>query len=375
MGKHARFSPSKGKQYLKCTASLLLEEQFPDEESPYAAEGTAGHELAEHLIRKYLKMRTKRPVSEYYTDGLVDAVEEYVSYVTGQIEEAGRKCADAVFLVEYRVDLTAFVPECFGTADMVIITDKKVHVIDLKLGQGVRVEAEENRQLMIYGMGILQMADSLFDVDTVELTIVQPRLDSLSDWEISVDALREWGSSVFVPKAQEALSGNGEFSPGAETCRFCKARFNCRARSEYFLEEARHEFKDPDLLSDEEMARVLLKADALKKWVDEVYAYAQNEAVENRKEWPGFKLVLGKANRRYTDEDDVIHAAKAAGYEDIFKTSLIGVTEMEGLMGKKRFSEVLGALVHKPQGKLTLVPDSDKREPVNLDTASDDFAE
>lgn len=264
MGKHARFSPSKGKQYLKCTASLLLEEQFPDEESPYAAEGTAGHELAEHLIRKYLKMRTKRPVSEYYTDGLVDAVEEYVSYVTGQIEEAGRKCADAVFLVEYRVDLTAFVPECFGTADMVIITDKKVHVIDLKLGQGVRVEAEENCQLMIYGMGILQMADSLFDVDTVELTIVQPRLDSLSDWEISVDALREWGSSVFVPKAQEALSGNGEFSPGAETCRFCKARFNCRARSEYFLEEARHEFKDPDLLSDEEMARVLLKADALK---------------------------------------------------------------------------------------------------------------
>lgn len=97
--------------------------------------------------------------------------------------------------------------------------------------------------------------------------------------------------------------------------------------------------------------------------------------MENRKEWPGFKLVLGKANRRYTDEDDVIHAAKAAGYEDIFKTSLIGVTEMEGLMGKKRFSEVLGALVHKPQGKLTLVPDSDKREPVNLDTASDDFAE
>lgn len=375
MGKHARFSPSKGKQYLKCTASLLLEEQFPDEVSPYAAEGTAGHELAEHLIKKYLKMRTKRPVSEYYTDGLVEAVEGYVSYVISQIEEARRECPDAVFLVEYRVDLTAFVPECFGTADMVIITDKKVHVIDLKLGQGVRVEAEENCQLMIYGLGILQMADSLFGVDMVELTIVQPRLDSLSDWEISADALREWGSSVFVPKAQEALSGNGEFSPGADTCRFCKARFQCRARCDYFLEEAKHEFKEPELLSDEEMADVLSKADALKKWVDEVYAYAQNEAVENRKEWPGFKLVLGKANRRYTDEDDVIHAAKAAGYEDIFKTSLIGVTEMERLMGKKRFSEVLGALVYKPQGKLTLVPDSDKREPVNLDTASDDFAE
>lgn len=374
MGKHARFSPSKGKQYLSCTASLALEEQFDDEQSPYAAEGTAGHELAEHLIRKYLKLRTRRPVSEYYTDELVEAVEEYVSYVTGLIEEARKEYGDAVFLVEHRVDLAAFVPECFGTADMVIITDKKVHVIDLKLGQGVRVDAKENCQLMIYGLGLLQTADSLFDVDTVELTIVQPRLDSVSEWVISAEELRAWGRSVFVPKAHEALSGDGEFSPGTDTCRFCRARFTCRARSGFFLEEARHEFKDPALLSDEEVAGVLIKADALRKWADEVYAYAQDEAVINRKEWPGFKLVLGKSSRRYTDEDEVIAAAKAAGYDDIFKTSLIGITEMEKLMGRKKFSEVLGGLVYKPQGKITLVPDSDKREPVNLDTAKDDFA-
>lgn len=374
MGKHARFSPSKGKQYLSCTASLALEEQFEDEQSSYAAEGTAGHELAEHLIRKYLKLRTRRPVSEYYTDELVEAVEEYVSYVTGQIEEARKDCADSVFLVEQRVDLSAFVPECFGTADMVIITDKKVHAIDLKLGQGVRVDAKENCQLMIYGLGLLQTADSLFDVDTVELTIVQPRLDSVSEWAVSAEELRKWGEDVFVPKALEALSGEGTFCPGTDTCRFCRARFNCRARAEFFLEEAKHEFKDPELLSDEEMAEVLSKADALKKWAEEVYAYAQDEAVTHHKEWPGFKLVLGKSNRKYTDENDVITAAKAAGYEDIFKTSLIGITEMEKLMGKKKFSEVLGGLVYKPQGKITLVPDSDKREPVDLDTAKDDFA-
>ena len=374
MGKHARFSPSKGKQYLSCTASLALEEQFEDEQSSYAAEGTAGHELAEQLIRKYLKIRTRRPVSEYYTDELVEAVEEYVSYVTGQIEEARKDCADSVFLVEQRVDLSAFVPECFGTADMVIITDKKVHAIDLKLGQGVRVDAKENCQLMIYGLGLLQTADSLFDVDTVELTIVQPRLDSVSEWAVSAEELRKWGEDVFVPKALEALSGEGTFCPGTDTCRFCRARFNCRARAEFFLEEAKHEFKDPELLSDEEMAEVLSKADALKKWAEEVYAYAQDEAVTHHKEWPGFKLVLGKSNRKYTDENDVITAAKAAGYEDIFKTSLIGITEMEKLMGKKKFSEVLGGLVYKPQGKITLVPDSDKREPVNLDTAKDDFA-
>ena len=375
MGKHAKFSPSKGKQILNCTASLALEEQFPDEESPYAAEGSAGHEMAEYLIKKYLKIRKRRPVSDYYTDDLLEAVDEYVSYVQEQIEKARQECEDPVFCVEQRVDLSSFVPDCFGTADMVIITDRKVHVIDLKLGQGVPVSAEENYQLMIYGLGLLEMADILFDVETVELTIVQPRLASLSDWEISAEELRRWGREVFIPKAQEALSGNGEFQPGADTCRFCKARFQCRARSEYFLAVAQHEFKEPELLTEEEVAEVLMKADALKKWVEEIYTYAQNEAIENRKEWPGFKLVMGKSNRKYTNEEEVIEAAKKAGFKDIFKTSLIGITDMERLMGKKKFNEVLGSLVYKPEGKVTLVPESDKREPVNFATASDDFAE
>lgn len=301
MGKHAKFSPSKGKQILNCTASLLLEEQFPDEESPYAAEGSAGHEMAEYLIKKYLKIRTRRPVSDYYTDELLEAVDEYVSYVQEQIEKARQECSDPVFCVEQRVDLSSFVPECFGTADMVIMTDRKVHVIDLKLGQGVPVLAEENVQLMIYGLGLLQIADILFDIETVELTIVQPRLDSISEWSISADELRKWGAEVFVPKAEEALSGRGEFHPGVDTCRFCKARFQCRARSEYFLAVAQHEFKEPDLLTDEEMAEILTKADALKKWVEEVYTFAQKEAIDNRKEWPGFKLVMGKSNRKYTN--------------------------------------------------------------------------
>lgn len=375
MGNHAKFSPSKGKQILNCTASLLLEEQFPDEESPYAAEGSAGHEMAEYLIKKYLKVRTRRPVSDYYTDDLLEAVDEYVSYVQEQIEKARQECSDPVFCVEQRVDLSSFVPECFGTADMVIMTDRKVHVIDLKLGQGVPVLAEENVQLMIYGLGLLQIADILFDIETVELTIVQPRLDSISEWSISADDLRKWGAAVFVPKAEEALSGRGEFHPGVDTCRFCKARFQCRARSEYFLAVAQHEFKEPDLLTDEEMAEILTKADALKKWVEEVYTFAQKEAIDNRKEWPGFKLVIGKSNRKYTNEEEVIEAAKAAGYVDIFKTSLIGITDMEHLMGKKKFQEILGKLVYKPEGKVVLVPESDKREPINLVTANEDFAE
>lgn len=157
MGKHAKYSPSSGHRYMNCPPALLLEEQFPDEESPYAAEGTAGHKLAEHLIKKHLKIRSRRPTSDYYSDELLEAVDGYVQYVIEQIEEAKHICSDPVFSVEQKVDLSFHVKDCFGTADMVIVTDKKVHIIDLKLGKGVQVDAENNTQLMIYGLGMLDI--------------------------------------------------------------------------------------------------------------------------------------------------------------------------------------------------------------------------
>ena len=374
MGVHSRIPPSAAKQILNCPPSLLTGEQFKDEESPYAAEGSAGHALAEHLIKKYLKIRTKRPVSDFYMDELVEAVEEYVAYVIEQIEEAWRLCRYPILTVEQRVDLSYYVTGCFGTADMVIVTDRKVHIIDLKLGKGVEVSAENNYQLMLYALGVLVTVEMLFDIETVELTIVQPRICNFSTWEISVEDLKHWAEEEFVPKAKMALAGEGEFHAG-DWCRFCKARFQCRARAEEYLKIAQMEFKDPPLLTDAEMAEVLLKADGLKKWVEEVYAYAQNETVNNHKEWPGFKLVEGRANRKYTDEAEVAEAANTAGYSDIYKKTLIGITEMERLMGKKKFNEILGELVYKPHGKVTLVPESDKRETINLATADEDFAE
>lgn len=374
MGKHAKFSPSSGERYLNCPPALLLEEQFPDEESPYAAEGTAGHALAEHLIKKHLKIRTRRPTSDYYSDDLLEAVDEYVSYVIEQIEEARRVCKDPVFSVEQKVDLSFHVQDCFGTADMVILTDDKVHIIDLKLGQGVVVEAEKNNQLMIYGLGMLDIAEMLYDIKTVELTIVQPRVNHFSTWETSTEELHQWAEQEFEPKAKMALAGEGEFKCGS-WCRFCKARFQCRTRAEEYLKLAQMEFAAPALLTDEEIAEVLSKADALKKWAEEIYTYAQNEAVVHHREWPGFKLVLGRSNRKYTDEEDAAEVAKAAGYTDIYKTNLIGITDMERLMGKKKFNEVLGNYVYKPDGKITLVPDSDKREAVNRLTAEADFSQ
>ncbi len=374
MAAHSVFPPSSAKRYLNCPPALKLEQQFEDEQSPYAAEGSAGHALAEHLIKKHLKIRTKRPVSDYYSDELVEAVDDYVAYCVEQIEEAKRECKTPVFEVERRTDISMHIAGCFGTADMVIVTDRKIHVIDLKLGKGVIVDAEHNEQLMLYGLGVLDFYEVLYDIETVELTIVQPRLEHFSTWEIPVEDLKAWAKEELEPKAEMALAGEGEYKAG-DHCRFCKARFTCRARAEEYLKLAQMEFAEPALLSDEEIAEVLLKADALKKWAEEIYAYAQNEAVVNHRQWPGFKLVLGRSNRKYTDEDEVAEAAKKAGYTDIYKTSLIGITEMEKLMGKKVFHEILGNLVYKPDGKVTLVPESDKRETVKTATAEADFME
>ena len=372
MGAHARFSPSAANRLIHCPPSLVLGEVFQDEESPYAAEGSAGHALAEHLIKKHLKQQTRRPVSDYYSDDLLEAVDDYVSFVVGEIEAARKECPYPIFSVEQRVDVSDYVPDCFGTADMVIVTDKLVHIIDLKLGKGVPVYAEKNPQLMIYGLGILDMAEMLFPIETVRLTIFQPRLSNSSTWEIAPEDLKAWGNEVLRPAGELALKGEGDLSAGS-WCRFCKARFTCRQRAKENLKLAQMEFKEPALLTDEEIAEVLKQADELSKWAADVYAYAQDQAIVHHKQWNGFKLVMGKSNRKYTSEEEVAAAAKAAGYTDIYKHTLLGITDMERLMGKKEFARILGALVYKPAGKITLVPESDKREAIQTSTAEADF--
>lgn len=374
MGVHARNSPSALHRTLNCPPSLVLGEQFQDEESQYAAEGSAGHALAEHLIKKHLKQRTKRPVSDYYSDDLMEAVEDYVAFIIERIEEAKRECQSPLFSVEQRVDISEYSPDCFGTADMVIVTDKVAHIIDLKLGRGVEVSAEENPQLMAYGLGVLEMAEMLYDIETVRLTIFQPRISNYSTWDISPDALKAWGEEILKPRSAMALAGAGEFQAGS-WCRFCKARNQCRARAEEFLRLAKMEFRQPALLSDDEIAEVLKISDELAKWAADIYTFAQDQAIIHGKQWKGYKLVEGRSNRKYSSDDEVAEATKAAGYTDIYKQSLIGVTEMERLMGKKEFARILGKLVYKPQAKVTLVPDTDKREAINTSTAAADFQE
>lgn len=375
MGRHALLSASSSKRWLNCTPSARLEEQFGKEDGgPYAEEGTAAHALAEHKVKKCLRKRSKRPVSDYQCDEMEECTDGYASYVMEQVELAKQDCKDPVVLIEQRLDYSAYVPEGFGTGDLLIVADKTLTVIDLKYGKGVAVDAEWNPQMMLYGLGALELFDCIYDIETVRMTIYQPRLESVSTWEISVTDLMEWVEAELKPKAQLAIRGEGEFHCGS-WCRFCKAKNTCRARAEEYLRLAQMEFKPPALLSDEEIAEVLKVADELARWSADVYAFATDEAITHGKKWAGFKLVEGRCSRKYTDEEEVAEAAKAAGYTDIYKKSLVGITEMEKLMGKKKFAEVLGKLVYKPQGKITLVTESDKRQEIQTATAEADFKE
>lgn len=371
--KHAKLSASSAHRWMNCNPSANLEREFADRSSEAAAEGSAAHALCEHKLRKALKMRSTRPVSKYDSDEMEMYTDSYVEFVLEQIEVAKQHCADPFVLIEQRLDFSCYVPDGFGTGDCLIVADKLLHIIDFKYGLGVLVDAEENPQMMLYALGALRLFDALYDIDTISMSIFQPRRENVSTWTITVAELEEWAEQTLRPKAELAFKGEGEFNPGP-WCTFCKAAVKCRARAEEKLALARYEFSKPPLLTDEEIEDILSRLDDLTKWANEIAAYAQDAAINHGKQWSGFKLVEGRSIRKYTDETAVVIAATAAGYRDIFKKSLISITEMEKLMGKKTFAEVLGGLVIKPQGKPTLVPASDKRPAIHTG-ANHDFTE
>lgn len=365
---HSIYSASGAHRWMACPPSALLEQQFPSETSSFAEEGTAAHDLAEHKLKKALKMRSRKPNSKYQTDEMDEMTDLYVEYCLEVIEKAKESCKDLQILIEQKLDFSDYVPEGFGTGDLVIVGTGTLHVIDLKYGRGVIVSAERNPQMMLYALGALSLFEMLYDIDKVSMTIIQPRVDNFSTYELSVEELLTWAEEELKPKALLASQGEGEFCAG-EHCRFCRARNQCRARTLKNLELLKYEFSDPALLSDDEIAEIIGVAEELSKWASDIYTYATALAINEGKEWDGFKLVEGRTRRKFTDEEAVAETAKAAGYTDIYKQSLISITEMEKLMGKKKFGEILGTFVEKPKGKLTLVPETDKRQAVDPITA------
>lgn len=371
MKAHAKLSPSAASRWLQCTASATVEQNYPSTSTTYAEEGTFAHSLAElctrYALREITKPEYKKKLkamaeSDHFTREMLDYCEDYAAYIKEKYHQLKKKCPDAFVELEVRLDLTSIIPEGFGTADCIIIAEPKMWVIDFKYGKGVKVEAEGNQQMEIYGLGAMEKYKALYDIRTVGMAIVQPRLGGISESEIDAGALRAWGVIHIQPFAKEAFEGPGHFRPSEEACRFCKAKKDCKARANYFMKiYGDHPFDE--YMSPEEAGLILEKAAGISDWLKDLEAKV-TEALFEGKPVPGWKLVVGKSNRKFTDEKkvaEILEAETDMTHEDIYKTKLIGISEIEKQLGKKKAAELLGHLIIKPEGKPTLAPDYDKR--------------
>lgn len=384
---HALLSASGAGRWLNCTPSAKLEDEYGERKSSvYAQEGTLAHELSELYLRKDV-LQTIEEVdfdsgleeimaNELFNDEMLDVVPIYTDYCAAQFAEAKTVNPLAIMEIEQKLNLTEYVPESFGTADCVIINDDLMEVIDLKYGKGVPVYAEWNKQLMLYALGALHKYDAMYDIAEVRVTIVQPRINNISSWQISVKELKKWAEEELKPKAQLAFDGKGELNAG-DWCRFCAVRNQCRKLYEQQLEIAKHEFTKPELLTDEEIADIVRRTPKLVEWANSIAEYAQAKALNENKQWPGLKLVEGISRRKWVDEDKASEAIFARfpelSEDEIFNTKLKPITQIERIVGKTRFTEILSDVVIKPQGKPTLVPLDDKRPAMGYSQAQLDF--
>lgn len=396
---HATLSASGAERWINCPGSVKMAAHFPSLSSSAAEEGTLAHELAAFLIehRDEIDHRSDDAAAVAFSSGIaglareIDAfyadhkdldddfeymkrvIDPYVDYVVAEYQAALKADEAAVLMTEQRVDFSDIVPGGFGTSDVIIIGGGRVTVIDLKYGKGVAVSAKDNPQIRLYALGAINLFDVIYDFDRVKMVIYQPRRDSVTEEEMPVDDLKAWAEAVVKPAAEKALSDNPPYHPG-DWCdpHFCPGAGVCKARADYCLGLERHSGKDPALLTDEEISDALQRAEALRSFAKKLNDYALGE-IQTGHPIPGWKVVEGKTNRAYTDLDKVAEAAIAAGYPEalIYQRSLIGITGMEKLMGKKKFQEVLGKLVEKPQGAPKLAPESDERPAFN--SAKADF--
>lgn len=404
---HALLSASSSKQWLNCPPSARLQENFPNESSVYAEEGTFAHSICEYKVKKYLHERVRRPQSEeFYTEELEQSTDAYYEFVVGVVEEMKRNGCEPLVLVEERVDYSHIAPSGFGTADMLIIGNDAegrgiLHICDYKNGKGVFVDAYHNSQMMLYAIGALHAYGYIYPIEIVRMTIIQPRLDNFSTYECSREELEAWGESI-KPTAKMAYEGKGDQKAG-DWCRFCRAKPVCRACKEEALALCREEFldldagafaedpraapadmeesdttapytpdlstptfKQPGLVSLDELTEILPTLNRISSWIESVFAFISSEAINHGVPIKGYKVVEGRSKRVFTDTKAVVETATQNGYTDLYKQQLISLTEFEKMMGKKKFAELLGEYVAKPPGKLALVPESDPRPPVDL---------
>jgi hypothetical protein len=379
---HALLSASGASRWMACTPSARLEQNFKNKTSEDAERGTLAHELGELKLRKELEGLSTRSFNskvkkiqenELYTADMPDYVDMYVETCLERVSEAKAKTPDALFKIEQRLDFSEWVPEGFGTGDFVIIADGTMEVCDLKYGTGVPVSADNNKQMMLYALGAISEFSFLYDIEKVRMTIIQPRLDSISTFEVTVEDLVKWAEEYVRPRAELAIKGEGEFCAG-DHCRFCRAKAVCKARADKNMELAQYEFQKPNTLDNNDIAYILSNVDELVKWANNVKEYALEQALKGE-EFEGYKVVEGRSNRKWSSEDDVAKVLIGQGFQEnmIYTKKLDGISKIESAIGKKEVQRLLGDYIVKPVGKPTLVPITDKREPYN--PAKSDFLE
>lgn len=372
MGAHALLSPSAAHRWINCAAAPRLEANVEDSGSSYAAEGTLAHAYCAKKLKEYIGLPTDGEQEEiaalneqYHTGEMDEYTDTYKVIVLEKLNEALDKTKDAQLLIETRLDFSEYVPEAFGTADAIIIADGCMEVIDFKYGKGVRVSAEHNPQMMIYALGAYDKFSFDYRIERVRMTIVQPRIDNLSEFELSVSDLMAWTDETLRPAAKAAYDGKGKQNPG-KWCQFCKVKSSCRALANQCTQMAA-DYADKILTAEELATEVLPKLATVKTWLAGIEDYALQQALAGV-ELPGWKLVEGRSVRKITDQDGAAAALNKAGYKttEIYKPQeLKTITELEKLAGKKQFNAICGEYIEKPQGKPTLAPESDKRPAFN----------
>lgn len=390
---HSTLSPSNAYQWMECTPSVILGLQFPDPSSSAAEEGTLAHELAELKVRNYFfttdfgkrklnaeikKLKTK----EIWDDEMMGYTDDYLDYIKSV---ALKFQASPHVDIERRVSLDAYIPHlpdedpASGSADCILLGDGIIHVIDFKYGKSPdgRVNAEHNPQMMLYALGAYEAYKILYNVHTVRMSIVQPRLpDGISEWECSLKELLTFGEKV-KKRADLAIHGSGDFAPGVKTCRYCRARGRCRARAEKNVELAFMTRTDPALLTDEQMGEYLKKGQDVARWLKDVEDAALKACLSG-KEIPGWKAVAGRSVREWTDMDAAFAKLESDGIQSevLWERKPLTLAQVEKVVGKKEFAESVGEFITKKQGKPALVEESDKRPAItNTVSAAEAFKE
>ena len=376
---HAILSASSAHKWLVCTPSARLEEQFPNKTSEYMQEGTLAHAIAEFKVRSsFLEPTTKtthtRRLNKFkkeegFQEEMIKHTDIYLDFIK---EESLKTNAKPFISVEQKVDFSNYVPEGFGTADCIMISGDMLHIIDFKYGKGVKVEAEDNPQMKLYALGAISAYGLFYPLKNIKMSIVQPRIDNISSYEMPKEQLLEWGEKIIKPQAQKAFAGIGDYVQG-EHCRFCRAKGACEFRAKEnmkVVEEIQSSYNGT--ITNAELGEMLTKTDGIEQWIKDIKAYALELALKGE-QIKGWKAVEGKSNRKIIDIDKAFEILESNGYEEalLYEKVPLTLTKLEKVVGKIKLSEVIGDYIEKPKGAPTLVKESDKREPYRVSAAEE----